>query len=413
MATSNKIAEKVYVSLHITSLTFVAIYMIWTKQYSGELSSFSTNTTSFELALLLGLSALGFVLAYYFYVGTKDIKKYLSTTPWKINPSRLATIFFGLVISQLIFLTVTGVSRVGSLATSIYSPIFALLNVDSLFGFVYILTREEIKPNKKYYWLIIIVYLIFKILQGWSGVIILIFFFELHLYFKSRIIKPWSRFLIILLLPLFLILPGGKVYQYVLPYKFEIRSMGIVESNYTEGVVNLVNRLTFFPIAVGVFERSDDLERNARNDKTLFREFKSFFRPLAPRFIMQNKQFRSISNLAIQVFYPNITSTTSSDLGFFMYFYSVFSSDIMDGILVSVLTAFLLLINKFIIDSFEQYRGQFNVLYFLLIIKLYYTASPEVVFGYGSIGILFLLPLLFATAAIRFKKLSKVNNSSL
>ena len=67
----------------------------------------------------------------------------------------------------------------------------------------------------------------------------------------------------------------------------------------------------------------------------------------------------------------------------------------------------MILINKFFIDSFEQYRGQLNFLYFLLIVKLYYSGSPEIVFSYGSIGVLFLLPLLFATAAIRFKASSK------
>lgn len=407
MANNNKIAEKVYISLYITSLTLVASYVIWTRQYTGELSNFSTNTTSFELALLLGFSALGFILAYYFYLQTKDKKIYLFITPWKINPRRLASVFFGLVIAQLIFLIVTDVGRIGSQATNIYSPIFAALNVDALFGFFYILAREDIKLKKIYFWLIVITFLIFKILQGWSGVILLILFFELHVYFKSRKIKPWSRVLIISLLPLFLILSGGKLYHYVFPYKFEIRGLEIDEIDYAESVVNLTNRLTFFPIAVGAYERSDELKLNALNDETSFREFKSFFRPFLPRFLMENKEFRSTNNLVMQAFYPNIESTTSSDMGFVMYIFSVFSSEMIDGILVLILTALLLLINKFVIDSFEQYRGQLNFLYFLLIMKLYYTGSPEIVFSYGSIGVLFLLPLLFATAAIRFKASSK------
>lgn len=114
----------------------------------------------------------------------------------------------------------------------------------------------------------------------------------------------------------------------------------------------------------------------------------------------------------MQSFYQNIESTTSSDIGFFMYFFSVFSVDMIDGVLVLMLTALLFLINKFIIDSFEQYRGQLNFLYFLLIMKLYYTTSPEIVFGYRLIGLLIFLPLLFATGAIKIKNSKKVNNNT-
>jgi len=118
---------------------------------------------------------------------------------------------------------------------------------------------------------------------------------------------------------------------------------------------------------------------------------------------MENKEFRSINNLIKQAFYPYIEATTSTDIGFIMYSVLVFSTDMNDGIILLMMTIILLLINKFIYDSFEEYRGQLDFLYFLLIMKLYYTGSPEMVFSYGSIGIIFLLPLLIGLAAIKQK----------
>ena len=137
MINDQKMAEKVYVSLYITSMVLVAIYMISTKQYAGELSQFQNYNTSFELSILLGYSILGFIAAYLFYVVTKNKKIFLSTTPLRVNTLRLVGVFFCLVILQLIFLLVTDVGRVGSQATSPYSPVFALLNVDAFFGFFY------------------------------------------------------------------------------------------------------------------------------------------------------------------------------------------------------------------------------------------------------------------------------------
>lgn len=404
MINDQKMAEKVYVSLYITSMVLVAIYMISTKQYAGELSQFQNYNTSFELSILLGYSILGFIAAYLFYVVTKNKKIFLSTTPLRVNTLRLVGVFFCLVILQLIFLLVTDVGRVGSQATSPYSPVFALLNVDAFFGFFYFLTRKSTRVKKLYFWLVVVTYLVFKLLQGWSGVILVVFFFELYFYFKSRKIRPWRSVVIVLFLPLFLILSGGKLYHYVYPYKYEIRGMGISEINYSESVVQLTNRLTFFPIAVGAYEKNREIKLNILQDDTSFREIKGFFRPFAPRLLMENKEFRSINNLVIQAFYPDETAITSSDIGLIMYVITLFSSNMAEGILWVFFTMILLVINKVIIDSFEQYRGQLNFLYFLLIMKLYYTASLEMVFSYGSIGLLLLLPLLFATGAVKVKK---------
>lgn len=410
MVANQRMAEKVFISLNITCMFIVAIYMIFTNHFAGELSFFQLNTTHIEVVLLLIYSIIGFISAYLFYVLTRNMKIYSAITPWRVNTLRLVNVFFCILVVQLVFLVVTGVGRVGSQATSPYSPVFALLNIDSLFGIFYFLSKKSIKVNKFYFWLVVITYLIFKLLQGWSGVILLISFFELFFYFTGRSIRPWPRVIIIVLIPLCLILSGAKVYQYVFPYKFEIRGMGIFKVNYFESVDNLTNRLTFFPIAVGAYERKDEIERLALQEDTIFREIKGFFRPFAPRFLMTHKEFRSINNLVKQAFYPDIEAGTSADIGLIMYVILLFSINMTEGLLWIFFTATLLLINKFIIDSFEQFRGQLNFIYFLLVFKLCYTASLEVVFSYGSIGILFLLPLLFATGVIKIKRFRPVQN---
>jgi len=405
MIDNKNIVEKLYISLNITCLTLVAIYMMVTKEYTSELTHFQINVSSIELALLLMYSIAGFVLVYLFYVLTRNRKFSSSFSHLRVNSRRLSLVFFALLIAQFIFLIVTGVGRVGSQATSPYSPVFSLLNIDGLFGFFYFLARRSHQISRLSYWFIVFTYLIFKILQGWTGVILLISFFEIYFYFESHIFKSWSRIVIILFVPFLLLLSGGEAYYYIFPYKFEIRGLGFSEMSYPESVIKLTNRLTFFPISVGVYERNSEIQNLALQDDSPLRETKGFFRPIAPRSLMANKEFRSLNNLAVQAFYPDVDITTSSDIGFIMYVVTLFSTSIADGITWLILTFYLLIINKIIIDAFEQYRGQLNFLYFLLIVKLYYTASPEVVFAYGSIGMLFLLPLMFVTGAVRFNNL--------
>ncbi|MBV5341697.1 MAG: oligosaccharide repeat unit polymerase [Deltaproteobacteria bacterium] len=404
MINDQRIVEKIYVSLHVTCLTIVAIFMILSKRYAGELSQFQCYITTIDLFILLWFSIVGFVISYFFYVITKNKKIFIYIAPFRVRPFRLTNVFFCLLLLQLVFLLVTDVGRVGSQSTSPYSSIFSLLNIDAFFGFFYFLTRKSDQVKKIYFWLVVITYLVFKLLQGWSGIILVVFFFELYFYFKSRKIRPWRSVAIVLFLPLILILAGGKVYQYVLPFKFEMRGLSLTEINYTESVVNLTNRFTFFPVAVGAYEKNREIIFNTLHDDTSFREIKGLFRPFVSKSMMINKEFRSINNLVMQAFYPDITATTSSDVGLIMYAITLFSSNLAEGLLWILMTMILLVINKALIDSFEQYPGQLNFLYFLLVMKLYYTASPEMVFSYGSIGVFYLLPTLFITAAFKVKK---------
>jgi ABC-type multidrug transport system fused ATPase/permease subunit len=405
----NSLVEYIYLSLYLVSMFLVASYMMVTSKYTGEFSDFEVEISYFELFYLLSLCSLGFIFSYIFYIRTKSIKTYFFSGPWKINSVRLACIFYFLVLTQLTFLIYTDVGRVGSQAVSEYSPIFSVLSVDALFGFFYILIREDKNFKKKYFWAIVLTYLIYKLFQGWSGIILVIFFFELHFYCRNKNRNPWSKVIITVFFPLFLILAGGKLYQYVFPYKFEIRGKAVSEINYTDSVVNLTNRLTFFPVAVGAFEKSDQLKANALIDETSFREIKGFFRPFVPRFLLDNKEFRSINNLVVQAFYPDVESATSSDIGLIMYIYTVFSTDIIGAMFLMILIPLLIFINKCVIDNFEQYKGQLNFLYFLLIMKVYYTSSPEIVFGYGFMGVVILLPLLFVFGAVKIKKNSVKN----
>ncbi|WP_154650484.1 oligosaccharide repeat unit polymerase [Geotalea daltonii] len=399
-----RLAEKIYLSLYITSLMLVGIFMMTTTNYSGELSSFEYLVSSSELTIILGYSVLGFIAAYFFYIITKDKRIAFSFSPFRVNILRLNIVFGGLLIAQLFFLVLTGVGRIGSQATNPFSPLFALLNIDGLFTIFYMLVRKSPCGNRTLFWFTVTIYVIYKLLQGWSGVFLTIFFMELYFYFQSHTFKFWNRIFMVILLPLFILLIGGKIYHYVFPYKLEVRGMGMSQVSYSESVVNLTNRLTFFPVAVGAYEKDLEIQHLAFQDGTFLREIKGFFRPFTPRFLMDDKDFRSINNLVMQSFFPSIEGSTSSDIGLIMYVYTLFKLNVGETIVWLVFTFMLLLFNKAIIDAFEQYKGQLNFIYFLLIMKLYYTASPEMVFGYGSISILFLLPLLFATGSIKFKR---------
>ncbi len=197
---------------------------------------------------------------------------------------------------------------------------------------------------------------------------------------------------------------GSIFYQYVYPIKNKIRGLDGREITYIEAVVKLTNRMTNFPIAVGTYEKLEEVKDYYLEDNITLKEFQSFFRPISPRTLMENKEFRNLNNNVLQPFYNDITAATSSDIGILMYAISLFHSSPLDAFLWLTISLIMLIFAKIFFDNIEQERGQFDFVFFLLICSLFYTASLEIVFAYGFFGVLYFIPILLFLGIIRIKK---------
>jgi hypothetical protein len=398
------LVEKIYLSFYIQAIIIVASYMIFNGVYTGELHNSLLDTSGGEVFVLMLGSILSFIIAYYLYKVTIRKKIVYKKFTFKLNLTAFANFYFILLIASFIFMITTGVGVVLSHATSPYSLIFNFLNVSVIFPIFYFLLRESKEISKKYFFLIVAIFILYKLLQGWSGIILTIFIFELYFFYRNKHISKVKKIALIIFLPLLSILIGAKLYQEIYPIKNEIRGLGYHQIEYTDGLVKLVNRLTSFPISVGAYSKIDEIGEFYKEEGVFLKESVGTFRPVAPRAVMENKEFRSLNNNVLQPFFYNITTFTSSQIGILMYIANLFNASLIDGLVWIFLSSIMLFIAKFLYDNLSQFRGQLNFLYFMLILKFFVTASPEIVFGYHFFGILYFIPIFFILGILKIKK---------
>jgi hypothetical protein len=368
--------------------------MIWNGSYVGNAKAISQLTMSpFEIIAFLFINIAGYIVLYFLYISTRNKKPIFKFIPsqFAFNKQRFHIFIFILIISNLLFTLYTGVGIINSKATSEYSFIFAYFKVESIFLFYYFLGRQ----NKKIYILNLLLYAIYQLYSGWTGFLFYYAIFELYFYFKYK--KKWNKISIIksFMYSGVLFFIGGKFYQYFYQIKFYQRlgSWGY-ELTYFEGVSALVSRLSYFPLSVSVFQHIDMIKHLYGFDGVLLKEVFALFRPLVPSFIMADKMFRTINNVVVQAIHFDIKISTSSNVGIVSYASALFYSDIFAGIFWVLIHIILFIIISSVINACEQYKGQLNMIYFILLLNIYNVCALEQVYSYGFLSLFYLYPFL-------------------
>lgn len=393
--------ELVIISIYILSTIVVAILMLLTGKYVGELKFFSLGVDPYFIVIQLILTVLGFIVVYFLYKITKSNKKTLFGKKWRVNTSRFNNIFLVFTVSHILFLLITDVGRVGSNASSNISFVFSMINLDAIFGIYYFWARES--PNKKFI-LNIILYIILKLMQGWTGFILSIAMFEVYLYFKRRSKLTIADLFKVIVFPIGMILVGSKLYQYAYALKFYVRFEEKIQLNYIDGLQSLVSRIAFFPITVGANEKFKVIRELYLADNLYFKEILGLFRPILPRFIMPDKEFRTLNNNVIQSFFFDVQESTSANFGILMYAKTLFNINWVEGFVWILCTLLFCVILKRLYNSLELYKGQLDFLYFYLLIQVFSVASLEHVFGYGYFALIYIFPILMLLRIIRVEK---------
>jgi hypothetical protein len=377
--------------------------MLATGKYSGELSYFSYNLTYVELIALYAVSALGFAFTYIFFRNTKNKRVKIKQRQLIVSSEKLNIFFFLLVIINIIFFIETSVGLVGGESESKYSTVFAVLRVEVVFMLFYPFCRKS-KKMRFLFWASVILYSVLSLMKGWSGFLLLIVFFELHFFFKDRKINLRKQLVIITIIPLFVFIVGGIAYQKVYPYKMDVRGFMVPEPKLYEAVDKLVSRLSFFPISVGTYEKHNEMERLYHEDGVAFKELKGSLRQLVPRFIMKEKDFRSLNNNSKQAVMPSLSASTSNNFGFVMYGITLFSISFLEGSLWLMITGAMVFATKATFDLLEQYPGQLDILYFFMLAGVYNNASLETAFGNSYGYLVFIIPVLFILGIIKVRR---------
>jgi hypothetical protein len=394
------IAEKFLVSLIILAHSISYYLMIDTGFIGGDIGLFKIELEGIEVFFIYIINILLLLLAYKVCKHSNVVKSQkLKRIFVNFNDRKVHLFIFIMLLGQILFLVSTGVGRLLSGASSQYSFIFQMIHPDFLILIYYLKYREN---SKVMFWLNILLFSIFTLLQGYTGFMLTFFIFELYFYFRDMKISAFKSIVVSILLPISMLTLGSVLYQYVYPLKMEIRglSSGYIPLDYQSSLQKLSSRLTFFPVSVGAFQRGDEVEKVFVDSEMDLKELVGFFRPIAPSFLFDKSSFNSLSNDVLRAYKPDIIISTGTDIGIFGYVYLLMKSDFLQGVLYIISLTLLTLLLKKTCKTLLGRSG--NFLFFIFMIKgVYYTASLEVIYTDFFKFLLFVLPIMFIFRVVR------------
>lgn len=401
-------AEKIVLTIYILSHLIVAIFMMISDRYVGEAKGILYLIfNDFAILFFLVILIIVYFIAYKFYIKTKENKPKYSFMPKKIivNNNKAHKFMLILILSHAIFTFITGAGKVNSETGSSLSFIFSFFQVESIFLFYYICCRER----KKIYIFNIFLFFIHQLQLGWTGFIFTYFIIELFLYYKKNKNIINYQNIKLFFVSGGLILLGAKLYQYAFQFKNYVRynNWDYFSLNYIEGLINLVNRFSFYPLYLSVFQNLDRIKILYNEEGIFLKEIAGMFRPLVPGFIMSEKLFRPLNNIFKQAIYIDITPITSANVGILSYLTALFYSDFFAGIIWVILTIILFILVSSVISSLENESINLDIIYFFMILNIVNVSALEQVFSNGFLKIFYIAPFLYLFGIIKNVKENK------
>ncbi|HIF9248506.1 TPA: oligosaccharide repeat unit polymerase [Photobacterium damselae] len=388
-----------YVVFLLITMTISFVFLLKGGYYPGELSPFTIQVTGLEIFFWYFVNFLSVLLLFFLY---KLISKYRIVIGYSIDIKyqKLNYLMSALLIINLLFIINTGVGVVGSHTTSPFTPLVFFLKPDTFFYIYFLIFRPKIGEFKIIFIINIVLFCLLKFSQGWSGFVFLLFFIELYYRFNQISIK---KIIYIMIAPFLIILLGGGVYSKVYVLKNEIRGNDVDSISFYEGVEHLANRLSYLPITIGGVQNKEKIIDLYQSDGYQLKEFKSVLRPLVPSVLFKNKDFRTLNNVVMQSYYPNITKSTSSNFGLPLYIYLLYSISPLDAFLYIGLVIIFVFLMKLTYDIISPIKGQLNFLFLLGVMNL---GSLEVSFSYSFFSNITFIVIAIVIGAFKITRTS-------
>ena len=393
-------AEKIYIIFLIVSYFFSGIKLIQDNKYYIE-----------EVLYIGVIVALGFFYTLFLYRRIRKDTYARNRFVFNVNYRRFNNFMIIYLVIMILYgiRTGDGAAEAGGLFSS---SIFASLWVpDSIFPLYYCVCREKYKIRAR---IVAVLYVLYKIFLGWSGVVLFIAVLELYYVYKDRKIDSTKTILITIVAYIF----GGGLYGVLHPLKYSIRfgtSFNISDRlSIMEGISNLANRIAHLESTLYVHENIDKVINLYQSQGIIFPEFMAIFRPLIPSFIMKNKIFSSIGSCIYnaQSGYSGINIT--NNVGILYYYKLLLKCDAISFVLcIFTFLIFLCLLKK-VYNCFQIQKGQFDILYFWILVQGYSICGTiENCLSNSYIKIVFFIPLFWVLGIIKVYKNSNLFEDSL
>lgn len=407
MKRNEEYVYKIYLLVFVFSTVFIGIQtIIYRKMYGeGVGVDLKLDTLSIILLIILQCITLSLALPVFHYTKKNRLTIGHKKLFFVLNMKKLHVFVFLLLCVQIIFSIRTGANIVGQTTTESGSAIGKILNMLKISAFMpiyYVVARE----GKKIYWVNGSLWIVYQLLCGWTYIIFQVAFMELFLRLKEKPHGPVVQlgYKLSGLATLVAIFIGGFIYKYAWVIKNSIRYGFKVDAiSYAEGIDKLLTRFTSFPLAIVSIQQHEIIAQLYQSQHINLIDLKSILRPLLPSAIMGDKGFRTTHNIIIQSMYSDVSNTTSSNYCIWLFWRDLFLSSPLDFIIYLIVVFLLLIVSKKIIYMFDNGNGNVDILYFMLIFQFFDGYSAETLFGYGYIGLIYLIPLMMILGIIRMK----------
>ncbi len=387
MSINRSFSEKVYLLMLLISNIISGIYLLVMGKY--------------DIWSILGCSCI-LVIGYIYSLKLFDFINrdtyQRKRVHFEVNKRRFNIFILVYLIIMIIysFRTGDGAAEIGNLHSS---SIFASLWVpDSIFLFYFCFNREE---HKIFVRINSVVFILHKILLGWSGQILIIALFELYYLYRDR----KANFLKVGVIIIAAFLGGGVLYSYLYPLKYSIRyGLPFSLSNHLaigDAINKLAVRLARLDVSLFVDNNYDTIIKLYRNQGVELAEFVSIFRPIVPSALMKNKIFSSLGSCIYnaQSGYRGMNITNNCGI---MYYYRLLAqADILSFFLCIFMFIIMFWLLKKVYNAFQTEPGQFRFLFFWIFMAYASCGTLENLIANSYIKILFFIPLLFVFKIIR------------
>ncbi|HEN3469063.1 TPA: oligosaccharide repeat unit polymerase [Yersinia enterocolitica] len=398
-----------YISIYSIALWVNVIGCINSGYFSGDLKGVKVELDNGSLLLIAVINQLIIISSFFLFKFFTSRNITTGNFIFEINKNRFSKFMFFILIIHIAYFRVTDVGRVFGHATSPFSPLFSLIGPSGIFYFYYLYVR---KNGGGLFFLNVALFSSLELMKGWSSFLLIMAFFELYFfvdkYKENKIIK--TPFLFSIIIPVLFLVIGGGAYKYIYIFKNDVR--GIVLQNneitYSDALSRFSDRLSYFSASAGIYSKLDDVVSISKSEDDLA-EIKGFFRPIVPKFIMENKDFKVISNTTMLAFFPDYPPNSGIDMGSLMYYWVLYETRPASAIFVGItsIACLIVLICFYRIISSNQKSIEFLI--FLMIFSMLYTADLEVIFsGLYLKGLLFILFFLLF-GILKIKKHNKIS----
>lgn len=404
---NEKYVYKLYLNIYLIATLIIGISEIVQYKSLGEAPALILSFDRITLVLLLIIQVVSITLVLPVFGVTKKIRFVPSLLNKGVyfEEKRSHIFIFVLLCLNIVFTFKTGNGVVGSSTNSSISFIFNIIKIKPLMALYYVYFRNS---AKKCFWVNSILYFVYELLCGWTGFILFYFICELFLFVRRKensiiggVILRFSSLLSILAM-----MCGAFLYRYLIEWKYRIRlgiSVGI--PSYSEALRQLMSRFTNYPITVLAAQNHRVIARLYISQNRPFAEVLNIFRPLLPRILMPNKDFRNLGNIVKQSMFLDIEKGTSTGYCPVLYWFNLAESDIGCFVVAVILFIVLFFVSKKIIYLFDNGTGNMDVLWFLFVASISCEgASLGTLFGYGYTSLVYTIPILFLLRVIKIKE---------